>query len=238
MVLGWKHSIIDNRLDLELFKLDGGRVEGELHGEHQLRTCSMCARDSITLICSQWTLWSCAHFRNRDHGAFECYEVILRRVEEPDDDGVPVGVEEVLYVGWFGEGELLPAHRPRLDVEHGEVEGSVLLELGLCGRWWACGTYWCLRWSCRACSRAWASPSGSRWCKRSYDTASMVFLAIISHFLHLFLTLYIVIDMHFALCPNPVCHHQFHVVCNRTWRSLRKTRQDISNATPHGWWDN
>ena len=35
MVLGWKHSIIDNRLDLELFKLDGGRVEGELHGEHQ-----------------------------------------------------------------------------------------------------------------------------------------------------------------------------------------------------------
>ena len=38
---------------------------------------------------------------------------VLRRVEGPDDDRVSVGVEEVLPVGGSGEGEGLPAHRPR-----------------------------------------------------------------------------------------------------------------------------
>ena len=46
---------------------------------------------------------------------------------ESDDDGVPVRVEEVLYVRGFGEGELLPVHRPGqhllVDVEHSEAEG-------------------------------------------------------------------------------------------------------------------
>ena len=46
-------------------------------------------------------------------GKLDVHVGVLRRVEAPDDDRVSVRVEEVLPVGGPGEGERLPAHRPR-----------------------------------------------------------------------------------------------------------------------------